>query len=118
MTRTVLSLWKGQILVRGVETMASILDDVSASYGVSVADLKGPSRRKAIVGPRQEAMWRMVETGKWSFPQIARVFNRDHTTVLHGWRQVSKRRENLTGTSQIICGADISPRADRLQITA
>ncbi len=86
---TVLSLWKGRIKVR--ETMSSILDAVSLRYGVSIADLKGPARYRTIAWPRQEAMWRMVETGRVSLPQIGAFLNRDHTTILHGWRQHGKR---------------------------
>jgi len=86
---TVLSLWKGPL--PRVRTMARILAEVSEETGISVAAMKGPSRYRIIVYPRQEAMWRMVNEGRWSLPQIGRFFNRDHTTVIWAFRQVEKR---------------------------
>jgi chromosomal replication initiator protein len=86
---TVLSLWRGRIPIR--RTMARILDEVSEESGISVADLKSPARFRFIAWPRQYAMWRMVNEGLWSLPQIGRFFNRDHTTVIWAFRQVEKR---------------------------
>lgn len=86
---TVLSLWRGRIPIR--RTMAQILAEVAEQSNVSVADLKSPARFRCIAWPRQEAMWRMVNEGRWSLPQIGRFFNRDHTTVIWAWRQVEKR---------------------------
>ena len=87
---TVLSLWHGRIAIPP-RTMAQILSEVAEQFNVSVADLKGPARFRCIVYPRQDAMWRMVNEGRWSLPQIGRFFNRDHTTVIWAWRQVEKR---------------------------
>jgi chromosomal replication initiator protein len=87
---TVLSLWKGPIPLR--RTMASILAEVSEETGITVAEFKSDARFRKIAWPRQYAMWRMVEEGCWSLTQIGNFFGgRDHTTVLHGWRQVEKR---------------------------
>lgn len=73
-------------------TMRSIVADVARKYGLTVEALRGPSRIRSVSWPRQEAMWRMINTKRYSLPQVGRFFNRDHTTVLHGWRQVEKRR--------------------------
>ena len=74
--------------------LADILDQVSVKYGLSVADLKGPERFRRIAHPRQEAMWRMHQTGRYSLTQIGRFLgNRDHTTVLYGIRQHAARLE-------------------------
>lgn len=86
---TVLSLWKGPL--PRVRTMANIAAEVSEETGISVAAMKSPSRYRIIVYPRQYAMWRMVEEGRWTWAQIGRFFNRDHSTVVHAWRQVEKR---------------------------
>ena len=75
------------------ETMASILAEVAAKHGLTVKDLRGPERSRRFSKPRQEAMWRMVEAKRWTLTQIGhQLGGRDHTTILHGWRQVEKRR--------------------------
>jgi len=87
--QTVLSLWKGHL--PRVRTMADIAAEVSEETGISVAAMKGPSRYRIIVYPRQEAIWRMVQEDRWTWAQIARFFNRDHTTIIFAFRQVEKR---------------------------
>ena len=86
---TVLSLWKGHI--PRLPTMAEIIAEVSEETGVSVSAMRGPSRYRIIVYPRHYAMWRMVQEDRWTWAQIGRFFNRDHTTVIWAWRQVEKR---------------------------
>lgn len=80
---------------------ADILAAVSERTGISVADIKGRSRLGPIVKARQEAMWALRETPKpftcantinrRSWPEIGRLFGRDHTTVIHGYRAHEKR---------------------------
>jgi chromosomal replication initiation ATPase DnaA len=100
--------------------MAGILQEVAATHDVTVEDLKSEARGRWIVYPRQEAMWRMVQTGKFSLPQIASFLNRDHTTVLHGWKQHGKRlrREDIQGCSQEVRTPRGLARSSSLQITA
>lgn len=89
----VLSLWKGLMVVPSEgHTMRQIAEEVAARYGVTVDALTGQSSKKVFVVPRQEAMWRMVQTNRWSQPQIGKFFGgRDHTTVLHATRAHEKR---------------------------
>ena len=72
---------------------ADILADVAKKYGLTVADLKGPSRERRIAWPRQEAMWRIRESCPHiSYPHIGRLLGgRDHTTIMHGVREFQKR---------------------------
>ena len=53
-----------------------------------VDDLKGKSRHKQIVVPRQIAMYLLREDAHLSTPEVGRLLNRDHTTVLHAIKQV------------------------------
>jgi len=62
----------------------AILEDVARTHGISVKELKSPSRYRNIAWPRQEAMWRLKRETTLSLPAIGRLLNRDHTTVLHG----------------------------------
>lgn len=65
--------------------------DVSAATGVSVDDLLGRGRRRKITQARQLAMFIAREKGA-AYSAIARVFGRDHTTIIHGVRAEAARR--------------------------
>jgi chromosomal replication initiator protein len=69
-------------------TPSAILFAVGRYYGVNSDELKGKSRHKQIVGPRQMAMYLLREDAHLSSPDIGRLLNRDHTTVLHALKQV------------------------------
>lgn len=64
-------------------TAREIISKVAKAYGLSVEALTGPSRKRAVVEARWEAMRRLKAETKLSSPQIGALFNRDHTTVLH-----------------------------------
>jgi chromosomal replication initiator protein len=67
----------------------AILTAVARYFGVRLDDLKGKTRHKQIVVPRQIAMYLLVEDARLSTPEAGRLLNRDHTTVLHGCKQVA-----------------------------
>jgi chromosomal replication initiator protein len=69
-------------------TPSAILLAVGRYYGVNADELKGKSRHKQIVEPRQISMYLLREDAHLSSPEIGRLLNRDHTTVLHGLKQV------------------------------
>ena len=62
--------------------------------GVPVPALKGQRRAREIAWPRHFAMWLIRECRRdLSYPMIARAIGgRDHTTVMHGLRNVQARR--------------------------
>lgn len=69
-----------------------IIAAVAFIHGLSVADLSGPSRHRSIAWPRQQAMWLCRAKPGVSLTAIGRFLgDRDHTTVLHGVRQVERR---------------------------
>lgn len=69
-------------------TPAAILLAVGRYYGINADELKGRSRHKQIVEPRHIAMYLLREDAHLSTPEIGRLLNRDHTTVLHGLKQI------------------------------
>lgn len=86
----VLSLYRGLITLK--PSSRSIIAQVAAEWEVSVEVLVGPRRCQSVSRPRQDAMFRLYETGRFSLPQIGRMFgNRDHTTILHSVRRHAKR---------------------------
>jgi len=71
-------------------TPSQIIAATAASFGVSVADVEGPSRRQPLARARQVAMYLCRELTDLSLPKIGDHFGRDHTTVLHGVNTVKR----------------------------
>jgi chromosomal replication initiator protein len=68
-----------------------ILAASSESFGVSIGDLEGPSRKQPLARARQVAMYICRELTDLSLPKIGSLFGgRDHTTVLHGVNNVAR----------------------------
>jgi chromosomal replication initiator protein len=64
---------------------------VAGHYNVSKHDLLSARRTRAIVRPRQIAMYLAKTMTPRSFPEIGKRFGgRDHTTVLHAVRKVEE----------------------------
>ena len=57
---------------------------VAERYHVKLSDLRGKSRKKEIVMPRQIAMYLCRDLLSISLVSLANEFNRDHTTIMHG----------------------------------
>jgi len=72
-------------------TPERIVKAVSDYYGVGLDALKGQKRDKAIVMPRQIAMFLMREETDVSLLRIgAELGNRDHSTVLHACDKITR----------------------------
>jgi chromosomal replication initiator protein len=71
-----------------------IIRATAASYGFSVDDLEGPSRRQPLVLSRQVAMYLCRELTDLSLPKIGNLFGgRDHTTVMHAVEKIRRLME-------------------------
>ena len=71
-------------------TPAQILETTASTFGFSVDDLCGPSRRRPLVIARQIGMYLFRDLTDYSFPAIAREFGgRDHTTVMHAVEKIT-----------------------------
>lgn len=67
-----------------------IQEKVAKYYHVSLTDLKGKKRMKAIVMPRQIAMYLSRELTDSSLPKIGNEFGgKDHTTVIHAYDKIA-----------------------------
>jgi chromosomal replication initiator protein len=74
-------------------SIESIQKTVADFYKIKVADMYSKRRPASIAGPRQIAMYLAKELTKRSLPEIGDLFGgRDHTTVLHAVRKVTKDR--------------------------
>jgi chromosomal replication initiation ATPase DnaA len=68
-------------------TAHNIIVGVSVATGISIRGIMSRARSKSVARARQLAMRRLYDVGpEWSMPRVGRVFERDHTTVLHALR--------------------------------
>lgn len=79
---------------RSAITAKKVVDIVSQYFDISIDDLKGNSRKKELVVPRQIAMYLMREEVHSSYPNIGEELGgRDHTTAMHAHQKISGLRE-------------------------
>lgn len=72
-------------------TATGIIETVAKHFNVSLEQLNGKARDKAIVLPRQVAMYLVREETNSSLEHIGRLLGRrDHTTVMHGCEKISE----------------------------
>ncbi|MCS3779291.1 chromosomal replication initiator protein DnaA [Tsukamurella ocularis] len=69
---------------------STILSVVAEYFEISVADLKGVERARAVTHARQIAMYLCRELTELSLPKIGQIFDRDHTTVMYAERKIRK----------------------------
>lgn len=68
--------------------LSAIAVQTARHFSLRLADLRGPSRRRAVVTARDVAMYLARRLTSHSLEQIGHYFGgRDHTTVLHGCRK-------------------------------
>lgn len=86
---TVYAWYEGFSLVEPRKALArDVIGSVAAWHGFSLADILGHSRRRDICVARYdaiEAVWYNCRLGgnRLSLNVLGRLFNRDHTTILH-----------------------------------
>ena len=67
----------------------------SESFGVKISDLKSKRRTKAVVLPRQVAMYLCRTLANSSLPEIGHFFGgKDHSTVIHACKVIEEKKEN------------------------
>ena len=81
----------------------SIISEVSAFYHIKRTDLLGKRRHKSIAHPRQIGMYLARQQTKHSLEEVGAHFGgRDHTTVMHAVRTISRKcKEDQELLSQI-----------------
>ena len=85
-------------LLRANDRRVSIEDiqkHVAQHFGLRVGDMLGPRKTRAIVRPRQVAMYLCRQLTSRSLPEIGNKFGkRDHTTVIHAINKVEELRSS------------------------
>ncbi len=73
-------------------TIEQIISEIMQFYHIKRADLLGKRRHKSIAHPRQIGMYLTRQNTKHSLEEIGAHFGgRDHTTVMHAVRTISKK---------------------------
>jgi chromosomal replication initiator protein len=67
-----------------------ILDETARYYGLAVSDLVSKSRSRPLTNARHVAMYLLRECTGMTLPKIGELFDRDHTTALHGINKIDK----------------------------
>ncbi len=67
-----------------------IIDKTCKFYNVPKDDILSKSRMKEINHARQVACYLMKYELKMSFPQIGKIFSRDHSTIMNGVSKIEK----------------------------
>ena len=64
---------------------------VAKKYNVNMAQILSAERTQSIVTPRQLAMYIARKFTTKSLPEIAKLFDKTHATIIHGVRNIEKR---------------------------
>jgi len=84
-------------------TIESIQKTVSEQFGLRVVEIKAKNNSRAIVYPRQIAMYLAKHLTEASLPEIGRQFGgKHHTTVLHSVEKIEEVRKNDKDLNRLI----------------
>lgn len=86
---------KDRFVSKKHEITCDYIKEVTAKYyDITVEEMNGKRRTKAITTPRQVAMYLCRELTPMSLPKIGEAFGgRDHTTVMHACEKISNSIE-------------------------
>ncbi len=85
----------GRTIRRESLNPAAIIEVVASHFRISLPDIRGRSRSKEIVVPRQIAMYLIREFTQLSLDEIGtNLGKRDHTTVMHGIEKITRELES------------------------
>lgn len=73
------------------ERMEEVACAVLARHGVSLAEVRGPRRARALVRVRFEAQYAVRARCRVSLSEMARFFRRDHTSILSATESWAER---------------------------
>lgn len=84
-------------LNEGPDKAHKIARAVAKAHRVPWKEFTSRRRNLAYAAARQHAMWEIHKHTKLTLPEIGRIFDRDHSTVLFGIRRHQARLSNATG---------------------
>lgn len=92
--------------------LLELVEDVRTRRGVPLHDLCGRTRTQSVSRARQEVWWRLRHHPDrfYSVLEIARLFGRDHATVIAGIEAHRRRLETTTTAAAHAGPTSIDPR--------
>lgn len=90
----------------------SIVHEIADMHGLEASVLLGPSHKVPACAARFHAMYEIKKRLSYSSPQIAALFDRDHTSVLHAlkrWPEIRERPDvaaRLAAARAVIAAGD------------
>jgi chromosomal replication initiation ATPase DnaA len=80
------SWWDKATEKEGDVFIREIIAEVADEFKVFPSDIIAHKKKPKYVSARHKAMWRARTETDASYLKLARIFKRDHTTVIHGVR--------------------------------
>jgi len=75
-----------------IEEIRELIEETARNHNLSTEALTGHNRRKGVIWPRFEIMWRARNELNAPLQLIGQVLGgRDHTTIMHGIRRYENR---------------------------
>jgi len=72
-------------------SVEEIIKKISSHFNIKISDMKSAKRLKAVVLPRQIAMYLSRQLTSSSYPEIGDRFGgKDHSTIIHAIRKIEK----------------------------
>jgi chromosomal replication initiation ATPase DnaA len=70
------------------DVTCAVIQAAADLYGTTAEEVRAGSNERPAVRARMLACWMLRESGK-SFPEIGRLFGRDHSTAMHACRVIA-----------------------------
>lgn len=74
------------------KTARDIIAEVAEEYQVTIKDILSIRRNNDIVEARHECVWRIKNETMLSFPQMGKIMNRDHSSLVHAYHKMRDRK--------------------------
>lgn len=87
------------IPARGFVNSDRIINMVLCHFNLSFREIRRKSRYRHIVYPRQVLMYLLSKNTNLTLKEIARVFYKDHTTVIHSITAITQLMETDSSIS-------------------
>ena len=83
------------------ENYINVLKWVSKKHGIAPAVIQSGLRERRVIEARHELWWLVKFHLGYSFPRIAKLALRDHSTVIHGITKHSSRLDSYKAELQV-----------------
>ena len=72
-------------------TVDKIFSAITDRTGITKADMTGKKREKSVAEARHLAVYLIRELTEMSFPNIGKLFDRDHSTILTSYQKIARK---------------------------